>query len=46
LEVERLLDAELRETICDELKRIGYTYVALDLQGYRRGSANEVLPTS
>ena len=45
LEVERLLDAKLRETICDELKRIGYTYVELDLQGYRRGSANEVLPT-
>jgi len=25
------------------LKKIGYAYVTLDLQGYRRGSANEVL---
>jgi PP-loop superfamily ATP-utilizing enzyme len=25
------------------LKKIGYAHVTLDLQGYRRGSTNEVL---
>jgi PP-loop superfamily ATP-utilizing enzyme len=25
-------------------KRLGYKYVALDLEGYRQGSLNEVLP--
>lgn len=33
-----------RERICLELKRMGYAYVALDLEGYRTGSMNEVLP--
>jgi pyridinium-3,5-biscarboxylic acid mononucleotide sulfurtransferase len=27
----------------EELKKIGYAHVTLDLQGYRRGSTNEVL---
>lgn len=31
------------ETIAVKLKEIGYTYVSLDLQGYRSGSLNEVL---
>ncbi len=30
-------------TVADELKKIGYAHVTLDLQGYRRGSTNEVL---
>ena len=29
--------------VADELKKIGYAHVTLDLQGYRRGSANEGL---
>lgn len=33
-----------RETIQAELKKLGFTYVTLDLQGYRTGSMNEVLP--
>jgi uncharacterized protein len=28
--------------VADALRRIGYAHVTLDLQGYRRGSANEV----
>jgi PP-loop superfamily ATP-utilizing enzyme len=28
------------------LKQLGYAHVTLDLQGYRRGSANEVLNAS
>ena len=33
----------LREQIVGELKRLGYTYVSLDLEGLRSGSMNEVL---
>jgi uncharacterized protein len=29
--------------VAEALKRIGYAHVTLDLQGYRRGSANEAL---
>jgi uncharacterized protein len=43
VELPRLLDEELRETVAQALKKIGYAYVTLDLQGYRRGSTNEVL---
>lgn len=42
-EMERLMEPGMRQVVCDQLKRIGYAYVALDLQGYRQGSANEVL---
>ena len=42
-EMERLMDPELRETVVRHLKKIGYTYVTLDLQGFRSGSMNEVL---
>lgn len=42
-EMSRLADVEMRESVVDALRKIGYAYVTLDLQGYRRGSANEVL---
>ena len=42
-QIARLTDNNVRETIVNRLKEIGYAYVALDLQGYRRGSAIEVL---
>jgi len=32
-----------REQIIDKLKAVGYTYVTLDLAGFRSGSMNEVL---
>jgi uncharacterized protein len=32
--------------VAEALKRIGYAHVTLDLQGYRRGSSNEVLRAS
>jgi uncharacterized protein len=35
---------EAREGIVEELKALGFTYVALDLAGFRSGSMNEVLP--
>jgi uncharacterized protein len=40
-EFARFFDGEVRESVTRALKKIGYAYVALDLQGYRRGSANE-----
>jgi uncharacterized protein len=43
-EIPRLLDEELRQAIVREFKAAGFTYVALDLQGYRTGSMNEVKP--
>ena len=40
---EKLLDETVRSTICTRLKALGFTYVTMDLQGYRTGSMNEVL---
>jgi uncharacterized protein len=37
-----LVDGKLA-AVAGELKKIGYAHVTLDLQGYRRGSTNEVL---
>jgi len=42
----RFFEEEMRESVTRALKGIGYAYVTLDLQGYRRGSANEVLVKS
>lgn len=42
-ELQRLLDSDLRLSIVGRLKELGFTYVTLDLQGYRTGSMNEVL---
>ena len=37
--------AARRAEIASALKRIGFAYAALDLDGYRSGSLNEVLPS-
>ncbi|HMK38913.1 MAG TPA: ATP-dependent sacrificial sulfur transferase LarE [Bacteroidota bacterium] len=42
-EFPRLLDADERGPIVAFMKDLGFTYVTLDLQGYRTGSMNEVL---
>jgi uncharacterized protein len=42
-EIARLTDDDLREHIVAAMKQLGFTYVTLDLQGYRTGSMNEVL---
>ncbi|PKQ28368.1 MAG: TIGR00268 family protein [Candidatus Anoxymicrobium japonicum] len=34
----------VRERVVDKLKALGFTYVTVDLAGYRTGSLNEVLP--
>ncbi|MEE8392558.1 MAG: ATP-dependent sacrificial sulfur transferase LarE, partial [Anaerolineae bacterium] len=37
------LDEDISKEIVDELTALGYTYITLDLQGYRTGSMNEPL---
>ena len=40
---EKLMEDENREKIAKSLKEYGFTYVTLDLMGYRTGSMNETL---
>ncbi|HMD10617.1 MAG TPA: ATP-dependent sacrificial sulfur transferase LarE [Candidatus Acidoferrum sp.] len=42
-EMPRALSAEMAASISARLKTAGFTYVALDLEGYRQGSLNESL---
>ncbi len=42
-EMERLWQEGLREAILARFRELGYAYVTLDLQGFRSGSANEML---
>ena len=42
-EMNRLLDPILREQISERLKALGYTYVAVELGGYKSGSLNAAL---
>ena len=43
-DIDRLLDPALRARLTTRLRELGYRYVTVDLQGYRTGSMNEVLP--
>lgn len=42
-EISALLANGKLAVVAEELKKIGYAHVTLDLQGYRRGSTNEAL---
>jgi pyridinium-3,5-biscarboxylic acid mononucleotide sulfurtransferase len=42
-EMPRAFAAEMASAISRQLKAVGFTYVALDLEGYRQGSLNETL---
>lgn len=42
-DIGRLLEAPRRERVVRALKELGFDYVALDLQGFRSGSLNDVL---
>jgi len=42
-EFNRFMDSEIRSLIYKSFKEIGFTYVALDILGYRTGSMNETL---
>ena len=39
----KLLQEEVREDIVKQFKQFGFTYVTMDLTGYRMGSMNETL---
>ena len=41
--LKAFMDDELRRSVTKKLKDIGFTYVTLDLEGYRAGAMNEVL---
>jgi len=45
-EMEKLLDTKLLRRIAEELKRLGFKYVTLDLEGYREGSMLLMLKNS
>ena len=40
-EIEKLFRPNVRETILRRFKEAGFTYISIDLQGYRTGSLNE-----
>jgi len=40
-ELPKLIEKDIRQRVCDEFKKIGFTYTTLDLKGYRTGSMNE-----
>ena len=42
-QLPRMIDDDLRQQIVERLTAVGYTYVALDLAGFRSGSGNAVL---
>ncbi|MGD0899550.1 MAG: ATP-dependent sacrificial sulfur transferase LarE [Thermoguttaceae bacterium] len=42
--LERLTDPEARRAVVEHLRSLGFKYITLDLEGFRSGSMNAVLP--
>ncbi|HVA50970.1 MAG TPA: ATP-dependent sacrificial sulfur transferase LarE [Pirellulales bacterium] len=42
-ELPRLAEPELRESLVAHLRRLGFKYVTLDLEGFRSGNLNQVI---
>jgi uncharacterized protein len=42
--IGKLVDPDFRRQVVEALKSAGFKYVSLDLEGFRSGSLNEVLP--
>lgn len=40
---DKIIKEDIRKNIVSRLKKLGFSYIAIDLQGYRSGSMNEVL---
>ena len=40
---EKLVDVKTRSLVTQTFKKLGFTYIAMDLTGYRTGSMNEVI---
>jgi uncharacterized protein len=45
-EIEKLSCSAVRKKVLRKLKSLGYTYITIDLQGYRTGSLNEIVTSS
>jgi len=43
-EIARLADPSVREPLASKLKELGFRYVTIDLEGFRSGSMNELIP--
>jgi pyridinium-3,5-biscarboxylic acid mononucleotide sulfurtransferase len=43
-EIARLADAAVREPLARRLRELGFKFVTLDLEGFRTGSMNELIP--
>ncbi len=43
-QIARFADADFRREVVEHLKSRGFKYVSLDLEGFRSGSLNAVLP--
>ena len=43
-ELDHVLQREVIEQLAARFRELGFKYVTLDLQGFRSGSMNEVLP--
>ncbi len=41
-EIQRITSKKLINKISDKLKKLGYSWVSVDLKGYRQGSLNEI----
>ena len=42
-DLNKITEEKTRLKVSSELKKLGFTYVAVDLDGYRSGSLNETL---
>ena len=42
-DLDKALNPETIRKLAAFFKKLGYTYITMDLEGYRSGSANEVL---
>jgi len=42
-QIQRLLEADMRQRVAEAVKAAGFVYVALDLEGFRSGSGNTAL---
>jgi len=42
-ELDKILSSEVRELVAADLKKLGFVFVSIDLEGYRTGSMNELI---
>jgi uncharacterized protein len=45
-DIERFIDQKTRSVIIEKLRKIGFSHVAVDIEGYRHGSMNRAINTT